>query len=277
MTVDHLDVATIPVAEVVAVTPAMAIGWLAKNSCNRLLRPWWVDALALDMGNGNWHLNGETIKIDRLGNLVDGQHRAHAVIAAEATVPMFVVTGVESDVRRTIDVGIKRTYADVLGMRAETNPYLLGSIVRRAVLWAKGTRMHMNKARPTHAELDFYLALHPECRDSMHLADRLRRSVNAFPSTLGLAHHLFAQLHAEQADWFFDRLADGSQLSPGHPILALRNRLNDFNDGRSRLRDFEVLALVILAWNATRAGEDSRQRVQLPRGGLSPERFPEPK
>ena len=46
--------------------------------------------------------------------------------------------------------------------------------------------------------------------------------------------------------------------------------------GGGRVNDTDALALVIMAWNAHRAGE-TRTKLQLPRGGLTPENFPEPR
>jgi hypothetical protein len=45
---------------------------------------------------------------------------------------------------------------------------------------------------------------------------------------------------------------------------------------RGRVIETEALALVIYSWNAHRSG-GSRTKLQMPKGGLTPENFPEPR
>lgn len=92
-----------PTVEITDVDPELAERWLARNPNNRNLRRAVVDSYARDMSTGNWVLNGETIKLDVAGRLVDGQHRLSAVVAAEVTVPMIVVRGVDPGVMDTVD------------------------------------------------------------------------------------------------------------------------------------------------------------------------------
>jgi hypothetical protein len=78
---------TIPTVQIIDVDPATAESWLAKNPNNRNLRVPVVQSYARDMVSGNWMLNGETIKFDQSGKLIDGQHRLSAVVTADVTVP----------------------------------------------------------------------------------------------------------------------------------------------------------------------------------------------
>lgn len=124
-----------PTVEIIDVTPAMAKAWLAKNPNNRNIRQPVVTSYARDILAGNWMLNGETIKFDTAGRLIDGQHRLSAVIVADTTVGMVVIRGVDADVMDTVDVGAKRTYADALRLQGEDNTTTLAAVVRRAVMW----------------------------------------------------------------------------------------------------------------------------------------------
>ncbi len=77
------------------VTPALARKWLELNAeNNRLPRPRKIQAYARDMASGNWNSDsGETIKFDKNGILVDGQNRLQAVLLADMSIAMDVVTG----------------------------------------------------------------------------------------------------------------------------------------------------------------------------------------
>ena len=100
--------------KVMNISPVQAALWLQGNNGNRPLSHALVKAYATDMKNGDWALNGETIKIsyDADGNVlvVDGQHRLHAVIEANTTIQSVVVVQVED--ARFIDNGRGRTFKD---------------------------------------------------------------------------------------------------------------------------------------------------------------------
>ena len=66
----------------IKVTPHLASKWLQKNSCNRPLSQNTVYRYADAILSGEWKLNGDTIRFDSNGTLIDGQHRLHACVKA---------------------------------------------------------------------------------------------------------------------------------------------------------------------------------------------------
>lgn len=107
------------------ITPALAQAYLEKNKSNRSLRESHVQRLVSDMKEGRWQLTHQGIAFNNAGDLVDGQHRLHAVINSGACVEMFVARGVEADsaIGLLVDVGAARSAADVLGLpRHITDP-----------------------------------------------------------------------------------------------------------------------------------------------------------
>ena len=66
--------------EVITITPAVAADWLGKSNNVRGLNPHRARELALQMESNDWELNGESIKFDTKGDLVDGQHRLKACV-----------------------------------------------------------------------------------------------------------------------------------------------------------------------------------------------------
>ena len=265
-----------PTVEIIDVTPAMAEAWLSKNPNNRNLRQPVVNSYARDMLAGNWMLNGETLKFDQAGKLIDGQHRLTAIVTADVSVEMVVMRGVDADVMDTVDVGAKRTYADALKLQGEENTTTLAAVVRRAVMWQKGTRTNTGALRPTAREMNTFVTANPQIRTSAEAAQR-HASRSLLPaSVIGLCHFLFSAIDPDAADWFLARAADGDGLAKDDPIAALRNRIVRMRVGGGRVNETEALALVIYAWNAFRAGE-TRSKLQMPKGGLTPENFPEPR
>ncbi|MFY0406894.1 hypothetical protein [Solicola sp. PLA-1-18] len=265
-----------PTVEVRDVDPATAETWLGLNQNNRNVRRAVVDSYARDMASGEWALNGETLKIDQAGKLIDGQHRLSAVVQAGVTVPMIVVRGVEAEAMDTVDAGAKRTYADALKLRGETNPATLASVARRAVMWERGMRTNTGAIRPTAREMHAFVEANPRVRTSADLASRLANRERLPASVIGLCHFLFSDLDPDEANTFLLRVADGDGIAADSPIAVLRSRVTRLRITGGRINETEGLALTIRAWNAHRAGE-KRTKLQMPRGGLTNDNFPEPK
>jgi hypothetical protein len=103
------------VKKTMEITPELAQKWLERNDENqRSIRKDDVRKYAEHMKNGEWEQNGETIKFDTEGNLLDGQHRLLACIKAGVPFTTIVVTGISNAAKMTIDVGTPRTPRDVL-------------------------------------------------------------------------------------------------------------------------------------------------------------------
>lgn len=102
------------------VTPEMAKGFLTKNTDNRNKRGWWVSGLANMIKRGEWIPTHQGVAFSKSGKLLDGQHRLEAIIEANISVQMLVVTNVRDDAYKVLDNGIKRTMADLTGMHMRT-------------------------------------------------------------------------------------------------------------------------------------------------------------
>jgi hypothetical protein len=265
-----------PQYKLTQVTPALAEKWLDQNTHNRNLREKAVMAYARDMEAGNWAENGEAIKFAADGTLLDGQHRLQAIALSGVTVPMLVVTGLDNRSQETMDDGRKRTLADALHLRGETNAVVLGALLRRALMWNMGQYRNTGAYTPTNTECLTFLAEHPECRNSASVAVALRKPVALPASILGLTHWVFTGIDGEDADFFFERLGTGASLPQYHPILTLRKKSREISEGPGRVPEDMLLAFVIKAWNAYRDGDEMRLLRFRP-GGAQPEKFPQPK
>lgn len=96
------------------VTPAKAKQWLKTNRHNRPLSRGYLRSLVNAIRAGEWEDNGETIKFNGAGRLVDGQHRLTAVVQTNRPLPMTVVEGLNETAFDTIDQGKRRQVADAL-------------------------------------------------------------------------------------------------------------------------------------------------------------------
>ncbi|MFI0915228.1 hypothetical protein [Streptomyces abikoensis] len=256
---------SVPSSSVVLVTPDMAREWLKLNTHNRKVRERAVADYARDMAASKWLMNGEAIKFSASGSLLDGQHRLHAVIAANTPVLMLVVTGLDDATQETMDAGRKRTTGDAFALRGETNFTVLAAVLKRVWLWDQGDHRFTQNRVPTTAECAQLLAERPEIRRSVEIAARVHGAFRYIPqSAVGTAHHLFSRIDTAQAVWFFARLGDGAELPTGHPVLTLRNRVMSERADRRAVPDFRYMAYLIRAWNAVRDGRELGRIIQAP-------------
>jgi hypothetical protein len=243
----------IPQVEIVAVTPELAAKWLKQNTHNRNLRKRAISDYARDMASGKWRLNGEAIKFAADGTLLDGQHRLHAVVEAGVAIPLMVVNGLAVETQETMDAGRKRSAADAFGLRGEANATVLASVLKRIWMWDQGDHKFRGHIAPTTAECAALLERCPEIHRSVEIAVRTHQAFRYIPqSVAGTAHHVFSRIDADATVWFFARVGDGADLSSGHPILALRNRVMTDRAENRKSPDFQHMAYLIRAWNALR-------------------------
>lgn len=266
-----------PQVTVERITPGKAQTYLDQNTHNRPMRQRSVDAYARDITNGDWAWNGEGIKFDVDGVLLDGQHRLAAIAQAGKPVRMLVVRGLPRSTQETMDGGAKRRFSDVLALRGEDNYTTLSTVVRAVTTYEAGG-IGANANGATNAEMFATLEKYPWLRDG--LSDIARATSSArLPATVGgLCWWLFMQLDPEDAQFFFERLASDQGHAEGDPIYVLRRTLMlASDDGIKGNRNKRLLtALVIKAWNKYRAGEQIGL-LKFRAGGARPEAFPEPR
>lgn len=100
------------------ITPERAKELLARNADFQRKRNYHrVDLYAADMESGAWVYNGDAIRIDNAGRLIDGQHRLAAIVKSGTSQPMNVVTGLDPACFATIDRGQGRTTAQATGIK----------------------------------------------------------------------------------------------------------------------------------------------------------------
>lgn len=265
-----------PKYELVDVTPELAEEWLVNNTHNRKLRENAVLGYARDMEAGRWAENGESIKFAADGTLLDGQHRLAAITLAKVSLRMLVVTGLKVAAQETMDDGRKRSLADALTLRGESNAVVTAAITRRALMWTQGIYRNVGAKPPTNQEALSFFEEHPEIRRSGQIATQVRGAIPLPGSVAGLTHWLFSQIDTSDAAEFFHLLISGAIVPETHPVLILRKRVQAESSKPGRVPEDHLLAFVIKAWNAYRDGEELAFLRYKP-GGANPEKFPMPK
>jgi hypothetical protein len=246
----EVDDATLISVKLEAIDPVEAARLLTTNAgSNRPTRRSKVSQLAETMRNQQWRLTGEALKLDRDGNLIDGQHRLKAVIEADMTITFHVFTGLARDVYRHLDTGAIRTYTDVLKIDQETHPSALAS----AAAWVhRYLNSFSGSARISHEMGDRVLEEHPRLRE---FADYSTKRL--VQRGLGVAFHYLCALRDEdRAARFFKELADGTARQDT-PVYTLRERLirEKMSGKKHTLTQLVIAGFIIKTWNADVTGQ----------------------
>lgn len=239
-----------PLPEWVRISPAKAQVMIehsldfSEEFRNRRLTQTTVNFYRDEILAGRWaEYNGETIKLDADGVVLDGQHRLWAIIESGKTIDCLVLRGVDREDVGTVDIGKRRRAADFLGdahVRTVTLSASIGWVYRynERVMMGGGTH---NRLSPT-ATRDL-LDREPKIVESVWVANAVSAELG-IPSPMAFAHYvMFRWAGREKADEFFNRLADGVGLTATNPIYLLRRKLLARKASRNK-----AIALDCLAW-----------------------------
>lgn len=258
------------------INPQVAMALLKTGDRNRSLKRFWILRLAQAMKLGEWEL-AQPLMIDWDGNLLDGQHRMHAVIHAKLPIDFVVLSGYErGKVFCRVDDISPRRLKDWLYMQGEPLPDVLAAVIPMVARHERGMIPTSNMSagfRMTPVEGVDFLGAHPKIRASVVDAPGTV-CLLAPRSLLSFAHYLFAEKSKSGADSFLIDLVNGDVGGEGDPLYYLRDRLKSNRVARQKFSRTEMLALIIKTWNADRAGKKVsglRWRTQGPK----PEAFPE--
>jgi len=278
-----------PHAEVMHITPHMAEVMLEHNlvngvRVNRKMREERVLALSQDMADGKFDLTGESIIFTSDGVLNDGQHRLAACVKSGIAMDCLVMFGVKRETFSKVDIGAKRTAADIFGIKGEHHAAALASAISWIIKFE--TDRVSAKYLDTSAEhlwqhLD---KNHPKLRDVVAENYTQSKMPGVSPSLLCALHYWIGRTaHAiKPADEFFYSLCSGNDIgsrSRKHPINRLRERI--FQNAQDKLKgqslaQATIAAYIVKSWNAWRKGAEVTQLVW--RGASNPdEPFPRPR
>jgi hypothetical protein len=249
-----------PTTRWVTVTPEMAMKWLDEtNTKNRPVRETWVARLAADMKAGRWRgQNGEAIRFDTSGRLVDGQHRLWACTQSGMPFDTLLITGVDEEDYGTIGIGRPKSFGDFLGpVHGEKNVYLLASMVRLVYRWQHGNLDSKGNVDPTIAELEITLRDHPGIRESANRVASMAQLKRILTSSFaGLIHYAgYLEGKTAMVESFLERLGSGLGLMDDDPVYHLRKFLlsqRGIRPGYRRPTQVYILALAIKAWTASK-------------------------
>lgn len=252
-------------ADFVTITPALAEVLLEHNPDNRRLSPVAASRYAVDMKNGAFECNGETVIIADTGELNDGMHRLTACVATGMSFDTALVVGVPRPTRGTVGLGKGRTVGDHLHMDGYKDANNLGTAGR--ILWSllnftPPRIVTGSDQRPTKQQITEVLKAHPDLSESIKYGWRAHK---AQIGGVGLfaALRYWAGLDEDEATvaGFFDPMADAIGFKGKRdPAYICHKRLVE----GTRLKEYERGLLVMKAWHAVIYDEPIRMLKIVP-------------
>lgn len=265
------------------ITPAMAQNLLATNTRNRSISNRRIHEYTRQIRDGQWRANGETIKIAEDGTLIDGQHRLLAVVAAKKSIEAYVIRNLPLNCMDTIDIGRKRTCSDFLaidGVKYSTAIAAGLNVIMAYKQYSQTGVLENNHFTARSASIPSLikaaLRQNPGIIDSAQFIVNNKYIGRFIPRGIAVGlHYLFSEKDRILADDFFLKVSHGMDLKMGSPPLILRNRLLEAASNPSmEINRTYLIAYVIKAWNATKAGENMSVLRYAPTGAKA-ESFPE--
>jgi len=263
---------------VAIITPDIADAILSSNKNYRRLDRNRVERYANSLLDDVWEVNGESIKLDSNGRLLDGQHRLHAVIRANRNLTTSIVLGVNST--DEVDRGKPRNIAD--HFRAEGVKNATIAAAATAVLY----RFHKQKPlydRSAHCSPSVSEAWEIY-QNTLGISDIVSatRKCRGLCATGALAGVMTCAMTASKCGLppilkFLEDLSSGAGLNEDSPVYALRERLIRVRESKKViLAQKELTALIIIAWNHYAFGATLRKDgLRYRQGGSSPQQFPQ--
>jgi hypothetical protein len=230
-----------------------------------------------DIEHSDFIVNGATIKVDKDGNVIDGQHRLYAVLETGMPLVTIIVEGVKNHVG--IDNNKSRTLKDYLRHEGHSNVVKLAAMIHLVNNYKHG-RLHVAHANSSCQQGMTVLKNHPDLP-----AFLARVGTHTLPiSAARVAGILYCSCEGkydpEYCDYFVDGLRSGENLSSDDPVYVLREyasrRKMDTAKGKGSWRTDEMNYAIVIAWNALLKGESlSSRQLRWVRSGPQAKPFPE--
>lgn len=238
------------------ITPALASEWLQKNVRNRPVTMSRVNSYASQIRLGRWKLTGETIKFAETGELIDGQHRLMAVVAANMPIESYVAEGLTPDVFDCLDRGNTRSLAHAFGRERKKNYTALAACVRMLWQLEQGIGIHSGGKQIQIEDGWEVLSRHPAAEAMVELASKLLSTSPLSRSVLATFLTWTYERHGDRAIEFWTRVATGEDLKGGSPEYILRRKLEYARRSQADFihRDAEA-AYCVKAFNAYITGK----------------------
>lgn len=241
--------------DMILLTPEKAAELLEHNTLNRPISDTHVRRLVHQIVEGKWQFNGDTIKIAKGGDMLDGQHRMWAVIEAKKSIETAIAYGVDKEAFSTIDTLRKpRSGADVIALAGETRyRAITASALGWLLRWQRGILEDFRapQHRIENSDIEAAFATHPGIARAVERARSLRNLANQ--PIMAFLYYILANRNPDLAERMMATLEDPAGVATTDPFFKLRVFFT--TDHHRKKEPLVIIALAIKAINAAHKGE----------------------
>ena len=260
------------------VTPRLASKWLDEGDNIRALSNMSRDNLTRIMENDKFVVQGDCLRFDRNGQMVDGQTRCSACCSSGKSFDAQLVVGIDKEGVKAIDLGRKRSSATYLAAlmnpdKTKSAAKWFASVLKLSWTFDKGYGDFSSRWQPSISELEDYFEENSGIIDSVDSIMAVKKMYGFHHPTLyGMLYYQFSKIDKKMADEFIKTLSTDYTSGPSHPFEILRRRLAADRDSKFKMSGKNVFALCVMAWNAARKGERPERlkwntHIRLRKGG----------
>lgn len=233
---------------------------------NRNLRQHIVNVYASEMRAGKWKDGGQIVLCN--GELIDGQHRLHAVIASQSTITVSVLHTTDASMYAVIDAGMGRTVGDVLQSAGVRHYNQVAAIARLVIAYETGVAFNNSHAVREVANRQSILAEATAHEQSYVEAAQFAglQAAGLFnKSGLGAMFVVLSRRAPDAHEWLMGAVS-GANLDDGDSRLAMI-RWSGLNRGVSG-------PIHLAAWIRARNAHASNKTLALIKPWLKGQPFP---
>lgn len=220
----------------------------------RKLRNNAVEQYAAAMKAGQWVLTPDGIAFDCEGNLIQGNHRLHAILRSGMTLPFNVTRNASEKSFAVLDQGLRRSYADAIG--APRKDIELATVMVRVI------SNNNAQGRSVHDAANIYYCLRPYI-DSMNAAwsRTSRAGITAAVRSGVLFRHVMGE-NAAYLGKMYSAMVTNDYESFSPVCAALYRRLTDNNLSATGWSSKELLNFA-LAFKYFDSAREQQRRVSI--------------
>jgi hypothetical protein len=252
------------------ITPELAVKLLEKNiSNNRNIKASVVEKYYQDMSSGNWKLS-DALKFDKEGNLIDGQHRLHAIIKFNRPVDFLVVENYDTESAQYLDIGSKRTVKDIADLQGKTDfTVLTGSVLRNVLILSTECFVARSAKFTEQQILDVYDQLRKEVEYAFELRQNTKVAKTAALGVFVCAANYYDVINNSDSEKA-QRLAQAKEV-------MITGITDDYNNPLIPMRDFIMTTALNSRENINRAMKTVDYALHLYMTGVGRKRIVLPK
>tara|TARA_R110000782_G_scaffold247094_1_gene333797 strand:+ start:372 stop:1163 length:792 start_codon:yes stop_codon:yes gene_type:complete len=236
--------------EIRIITPSAAEEILGRNPNNRKITKSHVAFLADQMRSGQWQFDGQPIRFDSFGRLLDGQHRLTAIVESGRSIELLVVSGIDEKAFQVMDTGKRRSGSDSLSAMGIQYPNEIAAAAKM-VMRLKKNEFDQARLKSTNTDIINWYEENKEIDVIVKQADSLKKQFSGVMTTSLIATliYLFNEKSVIHSELFMNQLCNGLAMDNKNPIHVLRKKLIEDRISKSSLPLKEKLALIFKAWN----------------------------